>query len=189
MQTHSLLGVLSLLGVASLTGCATTSKAIVHDQPQPAPLADAPALVDVVSGEMVAVTDLAGPGQYTALHFLLKTECPLCLRHTWSYHDRAGETPEAVQVFIKPDSIGEIQAWLDETGDDAPTLYQDPDASLAEHLGVPDGYRFHGEVVHYPALIVLDPDGNEVFRHIGRDTTDRYPVARFQAFLAEQLAE
>ena len=24
-------------------------------------------------------------GKYVALHFLLKTECPFCLRHTWRF--------------------------------------------------------------------------------------------------------
>ena len=38
----------------------------------------------------------------------------------------------------------------------------------------PDGYAFHNQVVHYPALILLGPDGKEVFRYIGKNNSDRY---------------
>lgn len=43
-------------------------------------------------------------GKYVALHFLLKTECPICLRHTQEYIINLHRLPDVVQVFIKPDT-------------------------------------------------------------------------------------
>lgn len=127
-------------------------------------------------------------GHYVALHFLLKTDCPNCMNHVRSYM-QSGEASKGVQhVFIKPDSEDAIREWSaslkDATGN-KPVIYRDPDARLAESLGVPDGYSFHGETVHFPALIVYDPDGKEVFRYAGKDTSDRYPAASFVKKLSE----
>ncbi|GMV94307.1 MAG: hypothetical protein AMXMBFR82_40850 [Candidatus Hydrogenedentota bacterium] len=128
---------------------------------------------------------------YVALHFLLKTDCPICLRTTRDYAARAGEVPGVTHVFLKPDPEEATVAWADglkpasPDAPPAPTIYQDPDAQLAEAFGIPDGYEFHGEVVHYPALIVLDSDGKEVFRHVGKDTRDRYSFDDFKSKIAE----
>src|SRR5436190_11341932 len=50
-------------------------------------------------------------GKFVALHFLLKTECPYCLKHVHDYATRAGELDDVIQLFIKPDSAAEIRAW------------------------------------------------------------------------------
>lgn len=127
-------------------------------------------------------------GKYVALHFLLKTECPVCLRHTRAYAKNAGTQPDLVQVFLKPDSVEEIRKWSAHLGEEATqgvALYRDAEAALAKAFGIPDGYRFHGEVVHYPALVLLDPAGKEVFRHVGKDNTDRLSFEQLVAKLAE----
>jgi peroxiredoxin Q/BCP len=116
-------------------------------------------------------------GKYVALHFLLKTECPICIRHTRDYFSKAERLPNVVQVFIKPDTEEETQAWtknLPEDGLDMFPIYRDPDARLAKQFNIPDGYEFHNQVVHYPALILLDPEGKEVFRYVGESNRDRY---------------
>jgi peroxiredoxin Q/BCP len=114
-------------------------------------------------------------GKFVALHFLLKTECPYCLRYTNEYASRAGELPELVNVFIKPDSAKAIAHWADGLDKGAPTIYRDPDAALAKSLKIPGGYKFHGEVVHYPALVLIGPDGVECFRYVGKSNADRMP--------------
>ena len=43
-------------------------------------------------------------GKFIALHFLLKTECPYCIRHTSEYFEKASSLANVIQVFIKPDS-------------------------------------------------------------------------------------
>ncbi len=133
----------------------------------------------------IDLTRIVSEKPYTALHFLLKTECPLCIRHTRSYHRGADEVPQTTQIFIKPDSLEEIRHWAEQAGEDGPVFYQDANAELARYLDIPDGYAFHGESVHYPALIVLDQEGQEVFRYIGRNNSDRYPLNRFRALIAD----
>ncbi len=111
-------------------------------------------------------------GEFVVLHFLLKTECPLCLRHTRTYLQRAGEWTGVRQVFVKPDSEAEIRQWARDLPAEAP-IYRDPEAALAKRMKIPDGYAFHGQTVHYPALVLIDPQGREVFRHVGRSNADR----------------
>ena len=128
-------------------------------------------------------------GKYVALHFLLKTECPFCLKHTRDYARKSAATPAVVHVFLKPDSADEIKAWSTKAnrGDDFAdvTIYRDPEAMLAEQFGIPGGYQFHGQTVHYPALVLLDPAGKEVFRHVGKSNADRFSYEQFAAKLAE----
>jgi len=126
--------------------------------------------------------------EFVALHFLLKTECPICIRHTQSYLQNQDQLPEVVQVFIKPDTEAEIQAWaqnLSQEQLDQLPIYRDPGARLATEFGIPDGYQFHGQVVHYPALILLDQEGQEVFRYVGKNNRDRYSFEQLKAKLAE----
>src|SRR6185503_6122425 len=80
-------------------------------------------------------------GKYVALHFLLKTECPFCLKHTRDYAKKSTTAPEVIHVFLKPDSADEIKAWSAKAnrGDDFAdvTIYRDPEANLAEQFGIP----------------------------------------------------
>lgn len=115
-------------------------------------------------------------GKFVALHFLLKTECPYCIRHTQDYFKRAAELKNVVQVFIKPDTEFEIRSWSGKlAAEDLKRfpIYRDPDAKLAKQLNIPDGYKFHNQVVHYPATILFNPNGKEVYRYVGKNNTDR----------------
>jgi thioredoxin-dependent peroxiredoxin len=123
-------------------------------------------------------------GSYVVLHFLLKTECPICLRHTHTYLKRMDELPGVKQVFIKPDSAEDIQKWAKDIPDNSP-LYRDADAALAKAYSIPDGYQFHGETVHFPALVLLDPTGKEVFRYVGKSNRERYSFDDLKTKIAE----
>ncbi len=105
------------------------------------------------------------------------------MRYTRDYALLAAKTPEVVHVFLKPDNIKEIKNWannLDKADlKDAPRIFQDPNANLAKKYAIPDGYKFHGQSVHFPALIVLDGQGKEVFRYVGKSNSDRLPIADF----------
>ena len=127
-------------------------------------------------------------GSYVVLHFLLKTECPVCLRYTQEYSSKAYTIPGIVQVFIKPDTEAEIKEWsanLVPGKEPSPVIYRDPDAKLAKAFEIPDGYAFHGQTVHYPALVLLDPAGKEVFRYVGKKNTDRFDIAKLRDKLVE----
>ena len=127
-------------------------------------------------------------GKYVALHFLLKTECPLCLRHTRDYFAKAATLPNVVQVFVKPDTDAEIKAWAGKLPANELAkhpIYRDPDAKLAKAFNIPGGYKFHGQVVHFPATVLLDPTGKEVFRHVGKSNSDRLSFEK----LAEKVSK
>jgi peroxiredoxin Q/BCP len=127
-------------------------------------------------------------GKFVALHFLLKTECPVCIRHTQEYFNNADRLPDVVQVFIKPDTKEEIKEWAKGlTSDELDMLpiYRDPGAKLAKRLKIPDGYEFHNQVVHYPALVLINPDGEEVFRYIGKNNRDRYSFTELESKIQE----
>jgi peroxiredoxin Q/BCP len=127
--------------------------------------------------------------RYVALHFLLKTECPFCLRHTAEYSIKAPSVAGVTHVFLKPDSEAEIKSWAGKVKTpQQPTIYRDADAKLAHEFGIPNGYKFHGETVHYPALVLLDTSGKEVFRYVGKSNTDRYPWDKFVAKISELTA-
>lgn len=127
-------------------------------------------------------------GKVIVLHFLLKTECPFCLKLAHDYTQLATSNPDVVHLFLKPDSSDEIKVWAGKISLDGlknpPVIYRDPDARLAKKFGIPDGYRFHGQVVHYPALVLLDSSGNELFRYVGKNNTDRMKPDDFIARLA-----
>ncbi len=122
-------------------------------------------------------------GKYVALHFLLKTECPYCIRHTNDYMEKSSSLDQVIQVFIKPDTEEEIKDWAENLGGSDFSIYRDIDANLANRFGIPDGYAFHGQLVHYPALILLDPEGKEVYRYIGKNNSDRLSFEKFKAVL------
>ncbi len=122
-------------------------------------------------------------GKSVVLHFLLKTECPYCLRYTHEYAKLAANSTDVVHVFLKPDSAADIKQWashLDKADlKDLPNIYRDADAKLAKQYKVPNGYKFHGQSVHFPALIALDRQGKEMFRHVGKSNSDRMSTADF----------
>ena len=126
-------------------------------------------------------------GKFVALHFLLKTECPFCIRHTHDYAQKSAGDSRVVHVFVKPDTDAEIKAWASKLSEDSlrVTIYRDPDAALAKAYNIPDGYKFHGQTVHFPALVLLNGDGQEVFRYVGKSNTDRFPHEKFSAKLQE----
>lgn len=140
-----------------------------------------------VDGSAFRLTD--AKGRYVALHFLLKTECPFCLRHTAEYSMKAPALAGVRHVFLKPDSDAEIKSWAGKVKlPGQPTIYRDTDAGLAREFGIPHGYKFHGQTIHYPALVLLDPSGKEVFRYVGKSNTDRLSWDKFAAKMAELTA-
>jgi thioredoxin-dependent peroxiredoxin len=127
-------------------------------------------------------------GKYVALHFLLKTECPFCIKHTRDYVQKAPSLPGVVHIFLKPDTDEEIRAWntkLESDHSTSITIYRDPDAKLADAYGIPNGYQFHKQVVHYPALILIDPTGKEVFRYVGKSNVDRLSFEQLAAQVSQ----
>ncbi len=126
--------------------------------------------------------------KFIVLHFLLKTECPYCMRHTQEYFEKAASLPDVLQVFIKPDTEKEIKEWANKlSGGEIIKypIYQDANAKLASQYNIPDGYAFHGQFVHFPALIILNKKGKELFRYVGKNNSDRYSFEKLAAKIQE----
>ncbi|MEJ7594501.1 MAG: redoxin domain-containing protein [Planctomycetaceae bacterium] len=127
-------------------------------------------------------------GKLIAVHFLLKTECPFCLKLAHDYAQRVTSDSDVVHLFLKPDSADEIKVWSRNISKDRlnspPAIYRDPDSSLAKVFGIPEDYWFHGQVMHHPALLLLDSSGRELFRYVGKNNTDRMWPDDFTAMLA-----
>jgi thioredoxin-dependent peroxiredoxin len=132
-------------------------------------------------------------GKVVVVHFLLKTECPYCLRYTRDYSVLAEKNPEVIHVFLKPDTDAEIRSWAKKIDKkelaESPKVYRDPDAKLADQFEIPNGYKFHGQTVHYPALVALDGNGKELFRYVGKSNSDRMSVKDFKAKLTNTTAK
>lgn len=129
----------------------------------------------------------AAKGKFVALHFLLKTECPYCIRHTHDYLQKSAGDARIVHLFLKPDTQAEIKAWAAKLGAGSlqVTIYRDPGAALAKAYNIPDGYKFHGQSVHFPALVLLNGEGKEVFRYVGKSNADRFSYEKFSAKFKE----
>ena len=130
-------------------------------------------------------------GKYVALHFLLKTECPHCMQLTSAYVFNAHKLPDVVQVFIKPDEKAELDKWTYKVPDmvlSQYAIFSDPGAALAKKFKVKSGYFFHNEDMNFPCLIILDPNGKEVFRYTGVANSDRFPFDKFEAKIKELKA-
>lgn len=128
-------------------------------------------------------------GKLIAIHFLLKSECPFCLKLTHDYAVEATSQSEVLHLFLKPDNASEIKVWAKKISKDGlkkpPVIYRDADSQLAKAFSIPDGYQFHGQVVHYPALVLLDDSGKELFRHVGKGNADRIWPGDFTAMLSK----
>ncbi len=174
------------LNVRSFALIALLASSQVPDLALAAPVADF-AVESPVDGKVFRLSEARG--KFVALHFLLKTECPFCLKHTRDYARSAAVAKDVTHVFLKPDSADEIKAWSAKAnrGDDFAdvVIYRDADAKLADSFGIPGGYEFHGQSMHFPALVLLDGMGREVFRHVGRDNADRFSSDQFAKKLAE----
>lgn len=177
------------ISVLGMMAAMTWGMALAADAPPPAKAVKDFAVFPVAKPFRLS----EAKGQYVALHFLLKTECPFCLRYTHEYASKADKVPGVVHVFLKPDSADATAKWMDKMDkrdlEALPVIYRDEDAKLAKAFGVPDGYAFHGEKVHFPALILLDPKGSEVYRYVGKSNSDRLPFDEFAAKMAEFKAE
>jgi len=144
-----------------------------------------------VGGDRTVTLD-ALRGQWVALHFLLRVDCAYCLLHVKSYALQSETRPEVRHLFIKPGTEEAIVRWAEGfEGEDAPGLpefqrppiYRDPRAALASRLGIRHGYEYRDDRrMHFPALILLNPDGDEVFRHTGENTADRFRFDQFAAW-------
>jgi peroxiredoxin/YHS domain-containing protein len=125
-------------------------------------------------------------GKYLALHFLTKTDTPECTKFVQDFLRAAPTVAGVMHVFIKPDSEGEVKAWSAQFNDDAASIFLDPDGALAQDLNVPTGLSINGTTSTYPATIVFDMDGKELFRYEGKAHHDHLTFDDFKRQLEDR---
>ncbi len=127
-------------------------------------------------------------GEFVAVHFLLKTECPMCGKFVREIVRNGPSVAGVRHIFLKPDAESDVNAFREKLGEAGKqvALFRDADAALAKELKIPDGYEFHGERVHYPATVLFGPDGREVFRYVGQNNTDRLPFDKLASIVTER---
>lgn len=147
-------------------------------------------LSPVDGGEAIRLRDLQGG--WIALHFLLPVECSYCLMHTLDYALKADTVPEVRHVFVKPNDAKSARKWQDTLmaapdASDAPSvpplIVRDEAGRVARGLLLRHGYKYRGATMNYPAFVLLDPEGEEVFRHVGEQTMDRFGFEQFAGLM------
>ncbi|MBL0926669.1 MAG: redoxin domain-containing protein [Phycisphaerales bacterium] len=124
-------------------------------------------------------------GRYLVVHFLLSEDCPLCSRLVSDYSAAAPTLAGVTQIFVKNTDPTRFNATLRSLNatDDLP-LYRDADGALASRFRIPGGYKFYGREIAFPAAVVLDPAGKEVFRYVGKANTDRLAFGTLASTIA-----
>lgn len=125
-------------------------------------------------------------GRFLAIHFLLPTDCPYCVREIREYVERAPTLAGVRHIYVNAHTPEGFAEWIKTVpGAESLPIYRDENAQLSMKFNIPGGYNFHNAVMNYPALVLLDPRGREVFRHVGKKNTERLPFAAFAAKVAE----
>lgn len=126
-------------------------------------------------------------GKVVVLHFLLPGGSEACREHVLSYAPHVKEFEDIVHVFLKPGGAETVKAWVAKLEEskpagpqyELPPIYADEDSGVAKAFDVPFGLEMDGQMTHYPALIALDAERNELLRHAGGSAQDRFSVERF----------
>ena len=121
----------------------------------------------------------AAKGKWLVLDFLLQTACPFCARRVGEYaaiQSKIEKDDSTQLIIIKPDDAATIKAWTEQFKVKGPMIYRDPDALLAGTLQIPGGYQFHGQAVHYPATLIVSPEGKVVWANVGKSNSERCKV-------------
>ncbi len=122
-------------------------------------------------------------GRYLALHFLTKTDTPECTAFVRDFLRAAPTVAGVMHVFIKPDTESEVKAWAAQFNEDAHSIFLDPNGGLAQDLKVPSGLSINGATSTFPATIVFDTSGTELFRHVGTTHHDHLTFDSFKRMI------
>jgi len=76
-------------------------------------------------------------------------------------------------IFFKPDSESETAEWWAALPSNRIPVLLDPSGKLSRALKVPYGLKLDDQITLYPTAILLDPEGNEVWRKVGKTPEDR----------------
>lgn len=125
-------------------------------------------------------------GSLIAVHFLLGDECPFCMKLLNEYTASAASVAGVRHVFVQNISKEAFEKKLATLPEDQKaSLFRDVDGALSKRFNVKGGYQFHGMVMNYPALVLVNDSGKELYRYTGTSNADRLKFTDFSKKVAE----
>lgn len=119
-------------------------------------------------------------GRFAAIHFMPGLDAPEHEAHVREYLNSAAAEAGVVHIFVHAGDAGAMKSWW--------TKWQLPGAMAAHDAAGRLALEFNLELSASSgpcATVVLDREGNELFRHLGSDASDYLPFAAFAARLDE----
>ncbi|MCA9450342.1 MAG: redoxin domain-containing protein, partial [Candidatus Omnitrophica bacterium] len=118
-------------------------------------------------------------GSWVVLNFLLPGDNPTGRDLYSDYEQRLDELiygHNIKPVFFKPGEKSEIANWWESLDSNRIPVLQDPNGKLSRALKIPYGLKSGDQITLYPTTLLLDPEGNEVFRKVGKSIEERIGV-------------
>lgn len=118
-------------------------------------------------------------GSWVLLDFLLPGDSAVEREHYADYEkglDRLVFGHNLKPVLFKPDADSAIADWWAGLPSNRLPVFRDPEGKLSRALKIPYGNKVGEEITLYPALVLLDPEGNEAWRKVGKSSEDRIGV-------------
>lgn len=116
-------------------------------------------------------------GRFVALHFMPHVGTPDHDAHVKEFLDQAAARAGVIHVFVSAGDAAALKDWWKPLDRPGFTAAHDAGGRLAAELELASGSAC--------ALVVLDREGRELFRHIGATDQDHLSFAKFSARLDE----
>ncbi len=118
-------------------------------------------------------------GSWVLLDFLLPGDSAADKEHYASIEGNLDKLVYGMNlkpVFFKPEPEAEIAKWWEGQPSNRIPVMQDPSGKLSRALKIPYGLKLDDQITLYPTVVLLDPDGNEVWRKVGKTAEERVDV-------------
>jgi peptidylprolyl isomerase len=132
-------------------------------------------------------------GSWVLLDFLLAEPNPADAEHyrvlSASAEQLAASREVVIALFSAAPRERTVGWWSERENPNLP-IYQDPEAKLSQALKIPAGLELaEGKTGHYPATMLVGPDGLVYWTRIAKDAQDRASLEEILAVLADAQAQ
>jgi YHS domain-containing protein len=124
-------------------------------------------------------------GRYLAIHWLPPGACESCARRVGEFAKSIPTLAGVRHVFVRSMGSAEFDAFLGEIPDAAALQIHRDDGTLASLLKLGSAAESGSREASSPALVLLDPQGREVHRWIGRSVEEGPSFASLAAKLGQ----
>lgn len=120
-------------------------------------------------------------GKCVAIQFLPPDNCAGCLDYVNASMQRRDELAGFLHVFLMPateEIVSSFRSSFRRDESETPPIYADADGDVAARFGIP---RADNTSPPVPVTILIDPNGAEVYRHIGAHVMDLPSIDKLYA--------